>query len=62
MMTLPVFDDRADEPYHSMHSDTKRIVSTLGTVKVGMAKGLGAGDETREGLSLIYPDGGLSRG
>jgi hypothetical protein len=51
MMTLPVFDDSAEDVYHSTHSATKRIVSVLGTVRVGMAKGFGAGEEVREGDS-----------
>lgn len=50
-MTFPVFDDSAEVPYHSKHNATNRIVSVLGTERVGIAKGFEAGEFTREGVS-----------
>lgn len=43
-MTLPVFEESAEDVYHKEHSATKRIVSSPGTVTCGIAKGWGEGE------------------
>jgi hypothetical protein len=43
-MTLPVFDEIADEVYHRVQRRTNRIVARPGQEMVGIENGRGEGD------------------